>query len=231
MPAAHVLFTKAPHAEPPRDCQAKGGCQTMASHHVVVTVGGARWYKVLCEVHLQAVRDAAAAGLIVAPRPAAPPPSSLGQLRPSPPPAVAAPTPAPAPAAHLCHARNCEQPVPPRMLMCARHWRMVPKELQTAVWREYRPGQEISKTPTAAYLAVMVEAIAAVAHAEAGRKRIVFPVPINAPSGFCDACRAPILWINTRHGRLMPVEADPARRGESHFAYCPEAARFRGRTP
>ena len=40
---------------------------------------------------------------------------------------------------------------------------MVPRALQQAVWREYRPGQEIDKMPSEAYLAVRREAIAAVA--------------------------------------------------------------------
>jgi hypothetical protein len=44
---------------------------------------------------------------------------------------------------------------------------MVPKHLRDAVWAEYRPGQEITKTPTAEYLAVMRAAIDAVAEKEA----------------------------------------------------------------
>jgi hypothetical protein len=43
---------------------------------------------------------------------------------------------------------------------------MVPRDLQRAVWREYRPGQEITKNPSAAYLEVMQRAIEAVAEAE-----------------------------------------------------------------
>lgn len=39
--------------------------------------------------------------------------------------------------AHLCHARGCSVPVPPRMLMCRRHWFMVPRRLRLAVWAEY----------------------------------------------------------------------------------------------
>lgn len=42
---------------------------------------------------------------------------------------------------HKCHARNCSTPVPPEMLMCRRHWFMVPKRLRDEVWRTYRPGQ------------------------------------------------------------------------------------------
>ena len=68
---------------------------------------------------------------------------------------------------HTCHAIECEVPVPPKMLMCLRHWRMVPKRLQNEVWAEYRPGQEVDKKPSRAYLAVMFRAIKAVADKEA----------------------------------------------------------------
>lgn len=64
---------------------------------------------------------------------------------------------------HFCHATGCSTEVPPRLLMCLRHWRMVPRDIQSAVWRHYRPGQEIDKRPTAEYLAVMKLAIDAVA--------------------------------------------------------------------
>ena len=68
---------------------------------------------------------------------------------------------------HYCHAENCTKEVPPRLLMCYRHWKMVPLALQRAVWRHYRPGQEIDKRPTREYLDVMKKAIQAVAEKEA----------------------------------------------------------------
>lgn len=64
--------------------------------------------------------------------------------------------------AHACHAIRCDREVPPKLLMCASHWRMVPKRLQRLIWKHYRPGQEIDKRPTRAYLDVMDEAIDAV---------------------------------------------------------------------
>jgi hypothetical protein len=69
--------------------------------------------------------------------------------------------------AHTCHATNCTTPVPPRMLMCARHWRMVPKPLQDDVWATYRPGQERTKDPSLEYLNAAFTAIEAVAIREA----------------------------------------------------------------
>lgn len=67
---------------------------------------------------------------------------------------------------HTCHAENCTVPVPPKMLMCRRHWYMVPVALRRAVWAEYRPGQEIDKRPSADYMAVQRAAIEAVAEKE-----------------------------------------------------------------
>lgn len=71
--------------------------------------------------------------------------------------------------AHTCHAEACDVVVPPRMLMCRPHWRMVPKRLQDAIWDAYVPGQEQRKDPTREYLEIAREAIEAVA-AKEGRR-------------------------------------------------------------
>jgi hypothetical protein len=55
---------------------------------------------------------------------------------------------------HLCHARGCHTPVPPAMFMCRPHWALVSPDRQRQVWRTYRPGQEIDKSPSEAYLEV-----------------------------------------------------------------------------
>lgn len=39
---------------------------------------------------------------------------------------------------HPCAAKRCSVPVPHTLLMCARHWRLVPREIQNRVYREYR---------------------------------------------------------------------------------------------
>ncbi len=67
---------------------------------------------------------------------------------------------------HHCHAVDCTQAVPPRMHMCLRHWRMVPKALQNLIWHHYREGQEIDKKPTAEYIATAFVSISTVALAE-----------------------------------------------------------------
>lgn len=64
---------------------------------------------------------------------------------------------------HVCHARNCDVPVPPKLFMCKRHWFMVPRVIRWEVWKYYVPGQEILKNPTPEYLAAANMAIRAVA--------------------------------------------------------------------
>lgn len=64
---------------------------------------------------------------------------------------------------HYCHAIDCDEEVPPAILMCKRHWYMVPKEIRDLVWKYYVPGQEARKDPTKKYLAIMQRAINAVA--------------------------------------------------------------------
>lgn len=42
--------------------------------------------------------------------------------------------------AHVCRARECLVFCKPEHLMCASHWQKVPKQIQQAVWANYRPG-------------------------------------------------------------------------------------------
>lgn len=79
---------------------------------------------------------------------------------------------------HHCHAEACRTTVPPRMLMCATHWRMVPKKDRDLVWTLYRPGQEISKDPTMEYLAHVMYCIDVVAKKE-GRRKVPAPTKEN----------------------------------------------------
>lgn len=64
---------------------------------------------------------------------------------------------------HCCHAFECHKEIPPKLLMCIRHWKMVPKDIQSLVWKTYRPGQEIDKQPSQEYLLVQRSAVWAVA--------------------------------------------------------------------
>lgn len=55
---------------------------------------------------------------------------------------------------HTCHAHGCDKRVPPSMFACKPHWFALPKKIRDAIWREYRPGQENDKEPSARYMAV-----------------------------------------------------------------------------
>ena len=73
------------------------------------------------------------------------------------------------PPPHRCHAKGCTREVPPSMLMCRKHWFMVPKALRDEVWRTYRRGQEVTKDPSREYLDAADAAIKYVATQEGKR--------------------------------------------------------------
>jgi len=55
---------------------------------------------------------------------------------------------------HKCHWPGCTINVQPKLWGCKRHWFMLPRELRDEVWRTYRAGQEITKTPSDDYIFV-----------------------------------------------------------------------------
>lgn len=69
---------------------------------------------------------------------------------------------------HHCHADGCQKEVPPKMFMCLKHWRMVPKTFQNEIWKYYRPGQEVDKKPSQDYVKATQLARAIVRLREAG---------------------------------------------------------------
>lgn len=62
------------------------------------------------------------------------------------------------PGRHTCHWPGCRTEVPPKRWGCGRHWFALPKPIRDAIWAAYRPGQEITKTPSEEYLKVAREA-------------------------------------------------------------------------
>ncbi len=74
-----------------------------------------------------------------------------------------------------CQAKGCGTDVAPDMLMCDRHWALVPASLRDSIEVTYRPGQELDGAASAEYVAFAAAAVAAVAHQEtrrASRKRL-----------------------------------------------------------
>jgi hypothetical protein len=67
---------------------------------------------------------------------------------------------------HICHATGCFEPVQPQYLMCLRHWRQVPPEIRSRLWRHFRPGQDTDKNPSRAYTRAARDAIESVSPVE-----------------------------------------------------------------
>lgn len=67
---------------------------------------------------------------------------------------------------HTCHARACIVEVIPVQLMCRKHWRMVTKAVQRAIWRAYRHGQCDDKRPSSDWHSAADAAIGTVAARE-----------------------------------------------------------------
>lgn len=64
---------------------------------------------------------------------------------------------------HTCHARRCDRVVPRSMLMCRKHWAMVPASLKQQVLVHYQTGQELGQVrPSVAYLKAAGDAIESV---------------------------------------------------------------------
>jgi hypothetical protein len=53
---------------------------------------------------------------------------------------------------HACHWPGCGKSVKPAVWGCRFHWFKLPKTIRDAIWRAYRPGQEIRKDPSSEYI-------------------------------------------------------------------------------
>lgn len=53
---------------------------------------------------------------------------------------------------HACHWPGCAVAVPPRLWGCKAHWLQLPKHLRDRILAAYVPGQELTKTPSLAYI-------------------------------------------------------------------------------
>ncbi len=53
---------------------------------------------------------------------------------------------------HHCHWPGCNREVPPKLWGCKQHWFRLPRRLRDRIWATYVPGQEITKTPSRAYI-------------------------------------------------------------------------------
>ncbi len=58
---------------------------------------------------------------------------------------------------HHCHWPGCGKQVPPAMWGCYYHWMKLPKYLRDKIWAAFRPGQEVTMTPSREYVEVARE--------------------------------------------------------------------------
>ncbi len=88
---------------------------------------------------------------------------------------------------HTCHWPGCPKEVSPKLWGCPGHWFRLPPNLRLAVWSTYRPGQEITKTPSREYVAVA---------------RAVQDWIAQATVVKCGECRSPMELRNSKHGQF-----------------------------
>ena len=53
---------------------------------------------------------------------------------------------------HTCHCPHCNRAVSPKLFGCKSCWFALPQKMRDAIWATYRPGQEITKTPSPEYI-------------------------------------------------------------------------------
>ena len=58
---------------------------------------------------------------------------------------------------HKCHWPECDKQVPPAMWGCKEHWFKLPVNLRNQIWTAYKPGQEITVSPSREYVDVARE--------------------------------------------------------------------------
>lgn len=64
-------------------------------------------------------------------------------------------------APHTCHHPTCTAVVPEAQLACEKHWFALPIAVRNDIWRAFRPGQEITKTPGANWWSAYAAAVEA----------------------------------------------------------------------
>jgi len=65
-----------------------------------------------------------------------------------------------------CAAIGCDERIPPQLLMCRGHWKLVSRDTRQRVVRHYRIGQERRHDASPEYRAAAAEAIRQVAELE-----------------------------------------------------------------
>lgn len=72
---------------------------------------------------------------------------------------------------HPCAASPCKKQIEDKLLMCMRHWRMVPRDIQREIWQHYVQGQTW-ETATTQYRSAYLKAVDAVRAVEGRRPAV-----------------------------------------------------------
>lgn len=84
---------------------------------------------------------------------------------------------------HRCHAVGCRVEVHPILLLCDKHWAMVPHSTRISVWMTYRPGQCDDKKPSLSWCLAADDAVQAVADKEGKTVGVTFAGAFYPPPG------------------------------------------------
>jgi len=84
---------------------------------------------------------------------------------------------------HHCHANACQEPTEPPLLMCRKHWRMVPTHFKAAVWNAYRNAPSPGRSRNRAYLTACAAAVEYVARVEGVDEGNSYRRILNMPNG------------------------------------------------
>lgn len=117
---------------------------------------------------------------------------------------------------HHCHWPGCAENVPPAKWGCSKHWFTLPKALRDRIWAAYVPGQEITATPNAQYVAVCCEAQIWIAQYETG-KQPVASAPVDQVDDDLDIAKRVVAWLRGEpreqwEGLTKPTSAEAIER-------------------
>jgi len=90
--------------------------------------------------------------------------------------------------AHACHAVGCSRQIPPILLFCPAHWKLVPQAIRFRVFAAYKPGQEDRKDPSLLWCIAADDAVRYVAKLE-GREPTLSFARVYYPKGAMAATR------------------------------------------
>jgi len=90
-----------------------------------------------------------------------------------------------------------------------------------------RPGDASADTSAQARTPGLLGRTTARDGGERPATRLTFPIPDASQVTSCRSCDALVVWIVTKNGKRLPVDASAPTRGQSHFSTCPQSGEWR----